>query len=163
MSTPHWGSPIALVLGKDRRSWKALFRACVVKIFLAWHLDSGPVSWSNTDDSAGANALDDKIRLEKDLDAAATHWHRSCHLCHINHRASRGHVSRSICAVGVFQCHLDGIHRGGAAFFEVVVERRVHTPNKVAVTFARPNLPYSTASIHAGIHLLRIKALCTSV
>ena len=36
-------------------------------------------------------------------------------------------------------------------------------PNKVAVTVARPNLPYSTASIQAGIQRLRMKALCTSV
>ena len=33
-------------------------------------------------------------------------------------------------------------------------------PNRVAVTFARPNLPYSTASIQACIHRLRMKALC---
>ena len=36
-------------------------------------------------------------------------------------------------------------------------------PNNVAVTVARPNLPYSTASTHAGIQRLRMKALCVSV
>ena len=34
---------------------------------------------------------------------------------------------------------------------------------KVAVTVARPNLPYSTASTQAGIQRLRMKALCVSV
>jgi hypothetical protein len=36
------------------------------------------------------------------------------------------------------------------AFFEIGVERSSMPPNKVAVTVARPNLPYSTASIHRG-------------
>ena len=36
-------------------------------------------------------------------------------------------------------------------------------PKRVAVTVARPNLPYSTASIHAAIQRLRMKALCVSV
>ena len=49
---------------------------------------------------------------------------------------------------------LDVLAAGGS-----LVSAASMPPNRVAVTVARPNLPYSSASSQAGIQRLRIKVL----
>jgi hypothetical protein len=58
------------ILREDGRGREALFEV-VVEVFLAGHLDLGPACRTDADDSAGADAFDDEVGLETDLDAAA--------------------------------------------------------------------------------------------
>ena len=60
------------VFRKDSRSREALFGFVSSEVFLAGNVDVGPVARSDADIAAGADAFDDKIGFEMNLNAAAT-------------------------------------------------------------------------------------------
>ncbi len=62
-----------LVFREDGRGREAFFHAGgpIVEVFLAWHLHLRPACRADTDDSAGAKALDDEVGTKANLDATA--------------------------------------------------------------------------------------------
>ena len=62
---------ISLVLWKDIRSWETLFEL-PSEVFLAWYLDLGPASRTDTDNPSGTDAFEYQVCLEPYLYAAAS-------------------------------------------------------------------------------------------
>ena len=62
---------ISVVLWKDIRSWETLFEL-PSEVFLAWYLDLGPASRTDTDNPSGTDAFEYQVCLEPYLYAAAS-------------------------------------------------------------------------------------------
>ena len=80
----------ASIFRKDSRGREAVVdtKAPVAKVFFARQIDQGPVCRTNADDSAGADAFDDEVGLESNLDAAASQRDFSGRLRDVEDRAS---------------------------------------------------------------------------
>ncbi len=123
-----------------------------------------PVVRTHTDNSAGTKSFDDEISLKTDLDAAAAERHLARCLADLEDRTSEAICpgrTRHAYASACFPQHR--FIMAGVSCLKSAYSESFMPPNKVAVTVALPNLPYSTASTQAGIQRLRIKALCTSI
>src|SRR5258705_10454678 len=61
------------VLGEDgwRREAVFVLEVSTVEVFLPRQMEIGPVRWTDADNSGGADAFGDEVRLKTDLDAAA--------------------------------------------------------------------------------------------
>ncbi len=116
-----------LILGKDGRSWEAVFGAGFEEVFLPRQLHQGPARWPDADNSPRADAFDDKVGLKLDLDAAAAEGDFSSCLGDIEDGAIRGHVAGTVVAARMLQGVLGSIDLCPAAFLEVGVEGGVHT------------------------------------
>ena len=117
---------LSLVLWKDVRSRETLFGLVPSEVFLAWYLDLGPASGTDTDNPSGTDSFEDEVCLEPNLYAAASQRGFAFEPCDLDDWASTGHVARAVRAVRVFQGVLDRIHHGGNALLEVGVEGIVH-------------------------------------
>ena len=63
---------ISLVLWKDIRSRETLCGLVPSQVFLAWYLDLGPASRSDSDNPSGSDAFEYQVCLEPYLYAAAS-------------------------------------------------------------------------------------------
>ena len=63
---------ISLVLWKDIRSRETLCGLVPSEVFLAWYLDLGPASRTDTDNPSGTDAFEYQVCLEPYLYAAAS-------------------------------------------------------------------------------------------
>src|SRR4051794_13068443 len=83
----------ASVFGEDGWRREAFLNAGrIVEVLLAGHVHLGPGCGTDADNPAGADAFDDEVGLEANLDAAAAERRRAGRPGDIEDGPSRGHV-----------------------------------------------------------------------
>ena len=118
------------VFPKNIRTWKPVLGTVLEKVFFPGYLHFGPACWTDSDDSSAANAFDDQIGLDPDLNPAAAKGDLPCGLANLKNLATGCDVARAIVAGGVFQGVFGSIHLGADPFLEVSIKRRGHTAEK---------------------------------
>ena len=94
---------IESVFRKDSRGGEAFQRAVTAEVFLAGNVDVGPVARSDADIAAGADAFDDEIGFEINLNATAAQRDFTYYFGDLKDGAFAGHVGG---AVGLSLIHI---------------------------------------------------------
>ncbi len=81
---------------------------------------------SDADVAAGADAFDDKIGFEMNLNATATQRDFTFYLGDLEDRAFAGHVGGTVGAVCVLEVTFHRVHLGVGSLLKIGVERFIH-------------------------------------